>query len=394
MTRARLQRVAGAALLATAIVAVPGSSQVSVGGAVDYLGYSFDEGLGADAAQLFMIPVAVRVPGTAFGVQGLAFDLYSAWAEGRVERQGATLKLSGPVDTGFRAAYQVTPWALVTLGANLPTGNSDHTGEEAIVASILSTDLFGFRETTWGRGFALTPSVAIAQTYGGFGLGLAAAYALRGRFSPSSDPALEEFEYEPGSEARVRLGVDRNFGNSTLTFGATFINYADDRAYDPVAFPDGRNLFAAGRRFRLDATYAWRMGAGVWSAYAADLIRQNGQLSLEVLDSQGASQGFTDVETPSQNLFVAGLIGSVGLGSGFVFRPHVDLKVQSREDAVGSDAGSGWLVALGGDIPIRIFGGYDFFPKARVMLGSIKDAVGEGVGVFGLELKGTVRHTF
>ncbi|HUF76491.1 MAG TPA: hypothetical protein VMM35_09445 [Longimicrobiales bacterium] len=361
--------------------ATPAAAQVTVGVGANYLGYAFDDGLGAEAAQLLMIPVGVRIPAT----DALTFDVSGAWAEGRIERAGSQLRLSGFVDTGVRAAYQATPWGLVTLGMNIPTGNAQHDGEEAIVASLLSTDLLGFREASWGRGLAITSSVAVARSFGSFGLGLAGAYSVRGKFNPSAEQT--ELEYRPGSEARVRVGVDRNFGNSTLTLGGTFINYTKDQA-------DGRNLFKAGNRYRFDASYAWRMGAGVWTFYAADLLRANGDLTLEVLDSQGASQGFTDVETPRQNLAVVGLMGAVGIGGGFVFRPHLDFKLQTREDAAGSDDGSGWLVAAGGDLPMRIFGGYDFFPKARVILGSIKASTGEGVGVFGMEFTGTVRASF
>lgn len=368
MSRRKLSPLAVLALMAAA----PLGAQVTAGASVDYLGYAFEDGLGAEAAQLLIVPVGLRVPVT----EALTFDVSSAWAEGRVERAGSQLTLSGPVDTGVRAAYQATPWGLVTLGMNVPTGNSQHDGEEAVVAALLSTDLLGFREATFGRGFAVTSSLAIARSVGSFGLGLAGAYAVRGKFKPVTG---DDVEYQPGSEARVRLGVDRNFGNSTLTLGATFINYTDDKA-------GGRNLFKAGNRFRVDATYAWRMGAGVWTFYAADLLRENGDLTLD--------ESLPSVETPSQNLAVVGMMGAVGVGGGFVFRPHADFKLQTREDATGSDEGSGWLAALGGDLPMRIFGGYDFFPKARVILGSIKDPTGEGVGVFGMEFTGTVRVSF
>jgi hypothetical protein len=369
-------------MLAAMLAGAPARAQVTVGGGPDVMSYAFDAGLGADAAQLFLFPVAVQMPAT----EALAIEVYGAWAEGRVERADTLYKLSGPVDTGVRASYQATPWALVTLGVNLPTGDAARDGEEAIVASLLATDLLGFREASWGRGFAVTPSVAVARGMGNFGLGLAAAYAVRGKFNPSEDD--DALEYQPGNEARVRLGVDRNFGNSTLTLGGTFINYSSDQA-------NGENLFQAGKRFRFDATYAFRMGAGVWTLFAADLIRQTGTLSLPNVDPSGTPLGtFTDIDTPKQNLAVAGFMGTLELGRGFVFRPHVDLKLQSREDSSGSDAGSGWLLSAGGDIPMRIFGGQDFFPKARIMIGSLKDGAGDGVRVFGLEAKGTIRATF
>jgi len=385
-------RVVGSAALSLALLAFAGSpaaAQYSVGTGLEYQSYDFGAGLGADGASLFIIPVAARIP--LADVEGLTFDVYSAWAEGRVQVADSVLKLSGPVDTGVRAAYQATPWALVTLGVNLPTGTSEHDSEEALVASVLSTDLLGFREATWGRGFALTSSVAAARTVNGFGLGLAASYSLRGKFNPSADiagtPGDESaVQYQPGSERRVRLGVDRNFGNSTMTFGATFINYAGDEA-------DGRNLFQAGNRLRFDGTYAFRMGGGVWTVYAADLIRQNGDLSLIVLDSQGDSVDVASMDTPSQNLLVGGVTGHLALGGGFVFRPHLDAKVQSREDSSGSDAGSGWLIGAGGDVPIRMFGN-DFFPRARVLIGKMKDPMGESVSVFGLEFSGTMRFDF
>jgi hypothetical protein len=372
-----------AALLSILSLASPLHGQSSVGGGFDFMSYAFDEGLGADAAQLFMIPVAVQVP----LMPGLGIDLYGAWAKGRVESGDTVYELSGPVDTGIRASYQATPWALVTLGANVPTGDATHDGQEAIVASLLSTDILGFREASWGRGFAVTGSVAVARSMGAFGLGLAAAYSMRGKFDPVDDTD-EDFEYQPGSEARVRLGLDRNFGNSTLTLGGTFITYAQDQA-------NGQNLFQAGKRFRFDASYAFRMAAGVWTVYVADLVRENGTLRLQNVDTQGAPLGtFTGVDTPKQNLAVAGFMGAVALGGGFVFRPHVDLKLQSREDSAGSDAGSGWLVAAGGDVPLRVFGGHDFFPKARILMGSLRDPSGRGVRVVGIEFKGTMVASF
>jgi hypothetical protein len=361
-------------------MAVPTSAQQTIGISADYMGYTFDEGLGADAVQLFMMPVAVRFPIT----DVFSVDVYSAWAQGKVEREGTEFTLQGPVDTRVKASYQLGPWGLVSLAMGLPTGASGHNAEEAVVASVLATDLLGFREATWGTGFSMTSSVATAVRAGGFGLGLAGAYSMRGEFEPSSDLDLR---YQPGDESRVRLGIDRNIGNSTFTAGMTFMTYESDKA-------DGLNLFQAGNRYRADATFQFRAGAGVWTLYAADLWRENGDLTLRIVDDIGAVVGDTTLTTAKQNLFVGGVVGTVSVGGAYVFRPHIDFKYQTRTEADGRDEGSGWVVAAGGDFPIRIFGGYDFFPKARLLFGAIKDPLGESLSIMGAEFTGTIRWAF
>lgn len=367
-------------LAVSALVATPAPSTaqgVTLGTGVDYLGYSFEDGLGAEAAQLLLVPVAMRVP-----VGGsLSLDLFSAWAEGRVERSGSTLTLSGPIDTNVKASWRPTPWATTAVTVNVPTGDGTHDDQEAIVASVLSTDLLGFREATWGTGLAVTSSLGLAGQAGGFGMGVAAAYAVRGEFEPNEDVSLT---YRPGNESRIRVGFDRNFGNSTLTFGGTFINFQEDRVTDDVV--TDQNLFRAGNRYRFDVSYAFRAGAGVWTFYGADLIRENGDMRVDVTDS-------TFVQTASQNLIVGGVIGTMALGGGYVFRPHVDVRYQMREEADGNEAGSGWITAVGGDVPVRLLGS-EFFPKARVYFGAIRSLTGEDVSLLGMELKGTFRVGF
>lgn len=376
----RAVRIGAAAAVVGALSVSSLQAQATVGIGFDYMGYSFDDGLGADAAQLMMIPLAIRLP---LG-NTVALDIYSAWAQGQVERDNTKFTLQGVTDTRVKASFQATPWALVSFGASLPTGNGEHDGEEAIVASVLSTDLFGFREATLGSGFALTSSVATAARVGGWGVGVAGAYSVRDEFSPSSELALQ---YQPGNETRVRVGLDRNIGTSTFTAGATFRRYDTDQA-------NGQNLFQAGNRLRFDMTYAFRAGAGVWTLYATDLIRDNGDLTLSIVNDVGAQVGDTLVRTAKQNLAVAGVVGTIGLGGGFVFRPHVDFKYQTREEIGGSTEGSGWMVSAGGDFPIRVFGGYDFFPKARFRYGAIEDPTGASINVVGAEFTGTIRWSF
>ena len=377
---ARVMRFGGTLALLVGLTCPAVSAQQAIGVGMDYMGYSLDEGLGADAVQLFVIPVALRLPlGDAFSL-----DVAATWAQGKVEREGTDFTLQGVTDTRLKLNWSATPWALVSFGASLPTGNSTHDGQEAIVASVLSTDLLGFREATWGTGPALTSAVATAARVGGWGIGIAGAYSVRGEFEPSDGIDLT---YQPGNETRVRIGLDRNIGNSTFTMGATVMDYSSDQA-------NSRNLFQAGRRMSFDATYAFRAGAGVWTIYTTDLVRDNGDLTLSIVNDLGAAVADTAIVTAKQNLFVAGLVGSIGVGGGFIFRPHVDFKLQDRTEPDGRDEGSGWMLAAGGDFPIRIFGGYDFFPKARLLYGSIVNGAGDGIRVVGAEFNGAVRWLF
>ena len=377
---ARVMRFGGTLALLVGLTCPAVSAQQAIGVGMDYMGYSLDEGLGADAVQLFVIPVALRLPlGDAFSL-----DVAATWAQGKVEREGTDFTLQEVTDTRLKLNWSATPWALVSFGASLPTGNSTHDGQEAIVASVLSTDLLGFREATWGTGPALTSAVATAARVGGWGIGIAGAYSVRGEFEPSDGIDLT---YQPGNETHVRIGLDRNIGNSTFTMGATVMDYSSDQA-------NSRNLFQAGRRMSFDATYAFRAGAGVWTIYTTDLVRDNGDLTLSIVNDLGAAVADTAIVTAKQNLFVAGLVGSIGVGGGFIFRPHVDFKLQDRTEPDGRDEGSGWMLAAGGDFPIRIFGGYDFFPKARLLYGSIVNGAGDGIRVVGAEFSGAVRWLF
>ena len=376
----RVRGAAGAIALATAVMASAVSAQITIGIGTDYVGYTFGEGLGATAAQLLMVPVALRLP---LG-DAIALDVAASWAQGKIERDNTTFSLQGPTDVRLKLSWSATPWALVSFGASLPTGNSMHDGEEAIVASVLATDLLGFRESTLGTGASLTSAVATAARVGGWGVGVAGAYSVRGEFEPSAD---QDLTYQPGNETRVRLGFDRNIGNSTFTMGGTVMDYSSDLA-------NSRNLFQAGRRMSFDATYAFRAGAGVWTIYAADMIRENGDLTLSIVDDLGSIVADTAITTAKQNLMVAGFVGSIGVGSGFVFRPHIDFKMQNRTEPDGSDEGSGWMLSAGGDFPVRVFGGYDFFPKARLLYGSITNGAGDGITVIGAEFTATVRWAF
>lgn len=350
--------------------------QQSLGVSVNFQGLSFDEALGIEVANLLLIPIAYR-----FSVnEKFSADFYAAWAEGRVERENETFVLNGAVDTRVRLSYQASPWAVLTVGAALPTGNATHDTEEAVVASVLSSDILGFNEATWGTGFAITTGVATVHRIGSWGLGIGASYRLADDFEPSADTV---FSYSPGNESRVRLALDRNVGESgKFTGGVTFQTFQSDQL-------DGRNLFQAGDRVRVDASYAFRAGSSTWNAFVANLWRTDGDLSLQLIDDTGAILGDSILSAGWQNLFMVGIGGAVPVGSTVYMHPMVDLRIQDRNDD-GFDSGSGWILRGGVDLPLRLFTAFDFFPRIRGLFGQLTAEGGESHGFWGIETGATI----
>jgi len=376
--------VAGAVVLAL-LVAAPAAELAAqqsqnhrIGVGTHFHGYDFDTGLGAEVANLLLIPVAYHAPVT----DALNVDVYAAWAQGSVQRRQddgrvLTHTLDGVTDAQIRASYQATPWALVTLSTNLPTGNSTHDSSEAIVASVLASDLLGFRESNWGTGFSLTPGVATATRFGEWGVGLGASYRATRSFEPEAGRSVE---YEPGNETRIRLGVDRNVGEGgKFTAGITFQNFDTDTF-------GGRNLFQAGNRVRADATLAVRSGGSTWTFFGSNTWREEGDVTLRIVDARGQPVGDTITHTSSQNLAQVGVASSIPITSRYRVRPRVDLQIQTRDRVDGT----AWMLGAGGDFPVRLYG-LDFFPRARILTGSIVAPDGSSTGVWGGEIGGTVR---
>lgn len=371
----------GVLALAAAILTVGSlgaqQAQQSLGVSVNFQGLSFDEALGVDVANLLLIPIAYR-----FSVsEKFSADLYAAWAEGRVERENQTFVLNGAVDTRVRLSFQASPWAVLTVGAALPTGNATHNSEEAVVASVLSSDILGFNEATWGTGFAITTGVATVYSIGSWGVGIGASYRLADEFEPSADTA---FSYSPGNESRLRFALDRNVGETgKFTGGVTVQTFQSDQL-------DGRNLFQAGNRLRVDASYAFRAGSSTWSVFVANLWRTDGDLSLQLIDDTGTVLGDSILSTGSQNLFMAGIGGAVPVGSTVYIHPMIDLRIQDRNND-GFDAGSGWILRGGVDLPLRLFTAFDFFPRIRGLFGQLTAEGGARKGLWGIETGATIR---
>lgn len=188
-------------------------------------GYSFD-GDNIPSMEQWRVPVIAVAP---LG-RRVSVDLATSYANSRLKEGDSTQTLSGFTDTQVRVLYTLTRDRLVTsVSLNLPTGPQDLTTEEFRVAGAVSSNYLSFPVSPAGTGFNATAGLAWVQPLGSWNLGFSGSYRYQGTYTALADPS-GNVEYDPGSEFRVRGGVDRLLGQRTrMTVGLTFSTFSTDQ---------------------------------------------------------------------------------------------------------------------------------------------------------------------
>lgn len=352
----------GLALLAVLLASSPATAQYAstrLGAGLHFETYSFGEAERVDIESLRLLsaPFAAAValsPRVELQVAG-------AWARGEIVRPGGEeASISGLTDTEIRLTATVGRDALRITGiAQLPTGVSELTAEEADAAGNFAADVLPFRVTNWGAGGGFGVSTALARPLGAVAVGLSAGYVVAREFEPV---AGTDFQYRPGNQLHVRLAVDRTFGTSGKgSLAVTWQSFGEDQ----VA---GENLFRTGDR--LQALASWAFAAGTRSSavlYGGWLHRSEGEFVGE------------DRLEPGQDLFYGGFGARLPSGAA-VFQPQLDLRLHQGDE----DAGSGYTLGVGGSVELAM-GGMRLVPTLRGRLGSVELGSGVDSGFTGLE---------
>lgn len=188
-------------------------------------GYSFDGDQVPSTAQ-WRVPVIAVVP---LG-RRVSLDLTTNYASSQLDLGDSTQTLNGFTDTQVRVLYTVTRDRLVTsLSLNLPTGPQDLTTGEFQVAGAVGSNYLSFPVSPAGTGFNATAGLAWVRPLGAWNLGVSGSYRYQGTYTALADPT-GSVEYDPGSEYRIRGGLDRLIGRRTrMTLGLTFSTFSSDQ---------------------------------------------------------------------------------------------------------------------------------------------------------------------
>jgi hypothetical protein len=233
-------------------------------------GYDFDSGIGTTATSQWRVPVVAVAP---LG-RRMSLDLTTNYASSRLETTSGTETLDGFSDTQLRALYTLARDRFVgSLSLNLPTGRQDLTPEEFRVSAALGSNYLSFPVTGAGTGFSATGGLAWVRPLGAWNLGLSGSYRYQGSYTPlGGDSGVT---YDPGSEYRLRAGLDRLMGQRTrITFGLTFSTFSTDEFSGSGQLATGR--YKPGPRLIGEFALARAVGRTTLAVVAWDFYRTAG----------------------------------------------------------------------------------------------------------------------
>lgn len=307
-------------ILAAAPLAAQGVGDASVISGPQYVNYSIGSGADRKTVAQLSIPIAVIVPLT----ERLTVDVSTVWADSRVSGGGlAGSRISGLTDTQLRANLSMFEGsAILTLGANVPTGSYKVPDGQQEAAGQIGSNFLLYPVSSMGSGGALTGGVALARTWGEWNVGLGAAYRYSSPFD-AFQVQSQVLRFEPGSETRLQLGLDRGIGDGRLSLGATYSAFASDRINKGM--PDSTTV-ASGARL---------LGQG-----ALVIPRDWGDVTISAWNFYRAKGQQIGAVAPWENIANANLAVGFQMGDLYV-QPSGEARVWMRDGERAGALGTG-----------------------------------------------------
>jgi hypothetical protein len=183
-------------------------------------------------------------------LSGMTLDVGSAFAlvnvKSTVGGQTRESKISGLTDTQIRATMNLgTDLVVLTAGLNLPTGKSTADTSEQMAAALIGNDFLVLPISSMGSGFGGTGGLALAKPVGNWNVGAGVSVRSGMPFDPYEDASGNKLRYTPGTEMRMRLGIDHPYGSGRAALGFTYSKFSDDK-FQTSVYNTGNRMFAQG----------------------------------------------------------------------------------------------------------------------------------------------------
>ncbi|MEO8201582.1 MAG: hypothetical protein ABI679_13725 [Gemmatimonadota bacterium] len=301
-------------------------------------GYSIDNG---PKTRQVAFPIALVMPVN----QRLSIDVGAYYASTRSEPFGdAATTVSGLTDTQVRGSYVFGRDAVVaTLMLNLPTGKTQSLAQSSTTGAA-AANFLSFPVNVYRTGFSATGGLAAATELGSWNVGIAGSLRMSGEYQPFSDDSAR---YSPGTEGRIKIGVDRTLGSSRLSAGFTFSTFGNDEFKN---LGGGSGQYQPGNRYIGELAMAFLAGSGTVTGYVWDYYR----------NKAGGSGSAANKE----NIISIGANGSWPIGSNMRLEPLAEARFWSPEE------GSGKMFGIGTSLQIPVGGKFTLSPAGRFDFGS------------------------
>ena len=335
-------------MLAAPALGAQDAGQLSPSGSVQLVSYTLKNGGAQNRISELVVPIAAVYQLT----DRLSFDIATAYARAVNDATGAARsRITGMTDTQVRASWIFGDDALVlTGGVNLPTGQSTVNESEFRAAGQIGNDFLLFPISSMGSGLALTGGAAIARPLGNWNIGAGASFRHASEYEPYEFNAVRS-RYQPGSEYRVRLGVDRLVGAGRFVIGTTYSAFGADQA--------GGQSFNTGNRLIALTSYDNALGTSHYTLSAWDLHRSSG---THADGSKASAQNIANLS--------AGIAIPVGQAA---IEPSIEWRMLSRaSDGAASGESSSGNMGTAGLRARWTFGGLQVAPGATYSIGRLE----------------------
>jgi hypothetical protein len=341
--------------LIPAAAGAQGFADASLRLAPQFTGYAYTQQDGQKVTvNEFAMPFAFVMPLTS----RLTFDVSTAFANASFKAGSTTSTLSGLTDTQVRLNYTLgTDMLVVTLGANLPTGQYKVPDNKVAAAGAMGNDFFAFPVSSFGNGFAGTGGVALALPVGAWNLGLGASFRKSAEFGAfgSGDAAVR---FTPANEVRVRAGVDGAIGSGRLMLGLVYSDFGKDATINGTA---PATTTSTGSRTIGQAAIDMPVGSSQLYIGGWLLHRAAGEIAVT-----------TGTVVPSVAQNIGNVTAALGFNAGSLFlEPSVETRFWSVESGDG-----GGFVAYAGLRTRFSAGALELSPSVAIGGGSVKESSG------------------
>lgn len=323
-------------IIALALLSMPRpiQGQVLAWTSAFFESYSFNEGLDFSRVSQVTVPVGVTVP---FRWGALAFSSGYVYTDLKAAAGSALSdqSISGLLNTELRLSWDAVPGRLTVfaIGA-VPTGVGTVTRDELAVLAVVSSDIIGYANVNVANGGGVGAGFAGAVPIGSsWALGLGGT--VLGGF-PYTAVAGDSAELKPGTDVRVRLGVEGSLARrSYLRAAGVFLYRNNDAVGD-------QRLNGIGNRWVGYVSFDQGIGSTSLSLYVFDVYRNRPQLESTAIGAAVLPRG---------NLFGAGARLDWPLGGSMVLTPRFEYRTSLTSDEPDAELKrSGESFRLGADL--------------------------------------------